>query len=279
MNGLLDYQCVVHESGYEITPVAEIQESTPDGDVVVYYIEPIDPKSTKRMYNIMEHTGAYYEFAHSFNDLFIYKKGKLTLKGKYSDLDDRIIKFANKYGLLTTPSYKESTTMWLDNITNMGTAVASLECIKEGNLEELKNHFIKEDNKFKIRVGSEVAPNDYPDIPTSGQTPPRNYSEAAYHFISYVVNYHIKDSLTTEIFVNPTNTSTDMIVRPNNLLSALWLQLAHAVSRNLEFKQCAACSTFFEVKSKKRRFEKIYCSDRCRKRVAARKRREKEKAK
>ena len=79
--------------------------------------------------------------------------------------------------------------------------------------------------------------------------------------------------------MNKANTGTDMFVRPKDLLSALWLQLAHAVSRNLEFKQCAVCSTFFEVKSKKRRFEKIYCSDKCRKRVYARKRREKEKAK
>ena len=279
MNGLFDYQCVVHESGYEITTVAEIVESTPDGDVVVYYIRPIDPKSTKRIYNIMEHTGAYYEFAHPFIDLFIYKKGQLTLHGKYSDLDDCMIKFANKYGLLTISTYQESTTMWLDNIINMLTAVASLEWIKEGNLEGLKNFFIKEDNKFKIRGNAEVAPYIHRDIPTNGQTPPRNYSEAAYHFISHVVNYNIKDSLVTEIFVNPTNTSTDMVVRPKDLLSALWLQLAHAVSRNLEFKQCSDCSTFFEVKSKKRRFEKIYCSDKCRKRVSARKRRAEEKAK
>ena len=119
----------------------------------------------------------------------------------------------------------------------------------------------------------------YSEIPTVGQTPPRTYSEAAYHYICNVVNKNLKDTLTTEIIVNSTNTGTDMIVRPNNLLSALWLQLAHAVSRNLEFKQCAACSTFFEVKSKKRKNEKIYCSDRCRVRVGARKRREKEKAK
>ena len=94
-----------------------------------------------------------------------------------------------------------------------------------------------------------------------------------------LVNKNLNDSLVTEIITNPTNTGTDMIVRPKNLISALWLQLANTVSRNLEFKQCAACSTFFEVKSKKRRFEKIYCSDKCRKRVSARKRREKEKAK
>ena len=279
MNGLFDYQCVVHDSGYEITPVGEIQESTPDGDVIDFYIRPIDPNSTKRIYNMMEHAGAYYEFAHALINLLIYKKGKLTLHGKYSDLDDCMIKFANKYGLLTISPYKESTTMWLNNMVNMSTAVASLEMIKEGNLEELKHFFVRDGNKFKIRVDNEIAPNDHLDISTNGQTPPRNYSEAAYHFISTVVNYNVKDSLVMEIFVNPTNTSTDMIVRPKDLLSALWLQLANAVSRNLEFKQCIACPTFFEVKSKKRRFEKTYCSDRCRKRVSAQKRRDKEKAK
>jgi len=70
-------------------------------------------------------------------------------------------------------------------------------------------------------------------------------------------------------------------VHTNTLRSerAIVLQFAHALSRNLEFKQCAACSTFFEVKSKKRKNQKKYCSDRCRVRVGARKRREKEKAK
>ena len=141
-----------------------------------------------------------------------------------------------------------------------------------------KKYITREDGKFKFLHGFESIKHRY-KISNHGQTPPRNYSEAAYHYICAIANRNLENTLTTKIIVNPTNTNTDMVVHTKNLFSALWLQFAHAVSRNLEFKQCADCSTFFEVKSKKRKNEKIYCSDRCRVRVGARKRREKEKAK
>jgi len=160
----------------------------------------------------------------------------------------------------------------------MAIAIISLAYIGMGEVDQLDRLFIQEDGKFKVVVDVINPGAGKSDIQIIGQTPPRNSSEAAYHYICNIVNTKLNDSLITEISANPTNTGTDMTVHPKDLISALWLQLAHVVSRNLEFKQCADCSTFFEVKSKKRKNEKIYCSDRCRVRVAARKRREKEKA-
>jgi len=284
MNGLLDYQCQVYESGYEIVTIDEFQEErigVIPGDEIEYkidqYIRPIDPQSTRRVYNFMEYAGAYYEFAYSINKIRENKSTTLTME----HFENHIIKFANKYGLLTTSDHGDDKVIWVSNITYMGLAIDSLQKINNGDIEGLKSYLINEGGKFHIKRDpySWLTSDDRINIPIIGQTPPRNYSEAAHHYISHLVNINLKDSLVTEIVVNLTNTGTDMIVRPKNLLSALWLQLAHAANRNLEFKQCSDCSTFFEVKSKKRRFEKIYCSDKCRKRVSARKRREKEKAK
>jgi len=268
MNGLIDYQCEVHESGYETILVEYLAPPEVD-DNYVEYIKPIDPKSAKRIFNLIEHSGAYREFAWI-----------LTGSEELSDMYVHIINFTNKYGLLTNPSSSilgDKKTL-LSHMAMMSVAVTSLQYIKEGAEEELNRLFIKEEDHFKLEVDDAFIFGDGHLFPIIGQTPPRNSSEAAYHYICKVVNKYLKDSLVTEIIANQTNTGTDMIVRPKDLLSALWLQLAHAVSRNLEFKQCSDCSTFFEVKSKKRRFEKIYCSDKCRKRVSARKRREKEKA-
>jgi len=168
----------------------------------------------------------------------------------------------------------------------MYNSVSFLEYIKIRDLEELEEKIvIREDGKFAIvsdyifMGDGEIIESSWTEIPTIGKTPPRNRSEAAYHYICSVVNKNLKDVLVTGIIPNRFNTGTEMFERPKNLVSALWLQLAHALSRNLEFKQCAACSTFFEVKSKKRKNQKKYCSDRCRVRVGARKRREKEKTK
>lgn len=284
MNGLLDYQCQVYESGYEIVTIDEFQRDR-IGVVseveykIDQYVRPIDPQSTRRVYNLMEHAGAYYEFA---NSMIKMKENTPTPLIIEKSLDDYIIKFANKYGLLTTSDHGDDKVIWISNYFNMGLAVGSLQKINNGDIEGLRFYLNKEDGKFYIRPRHVFTLSKFDDrinIPIIGQTPPRNYSEAAHHYISHLVNLNLKDSLVTEIIVNPTNTGTDMIVRPKDLLSALWLQLAHAANRNLEFKQCSDCSTFFEVKSKKRRFEKIYCSDRCRKRVSAQKRRDKEKAK
>ena len=290
MNGLIDFECEVYESGYEIVTLKEfMNEQFEVTSVVEYeynkYIRLIDPTGPKRIFNLMENPGAYNEFSTLFTEYFyIFVSNENKDIRKDFNLDEYLIKFANKYGMLCNPSspIKENTELWIGHMMKMFTAVHSFVSPKEEDSESLKNFFTRDGDKFRYRfhyVGMPLLITPANEIPTIGQTPPRNYSEAAYHYICYVANSALKNSLTTEIVVNKTNTGTDMIVRPKDLISALWLQVAQAVSRNLEFKQCEDCSTFFEVKSKKRRFEKIYCSDKCRKRVSARKRREKEKAK
>ncbi len=283
MNGLLDYQCVVHDSGYEIVTVNEFMAEQFEVTSVVeyednFYIRPIDPQSTRRVFNLAEHPGAFKEFMFPLSEAVILAETKSSDDEWLTVMNDCMTKFANKYGLLTEP-IQEETRMWFPHLLMMMISVSSLTDIKERSIENLNRLFIKKDGSFKISFNAgSTFDIGQPDVPTIGQTPPRNSSEAAYHYICKVVNKNLNNSLITEIISNPTNTGTDMIVRPKNLISALWLQLANTVSRNLEFKQCVACSSFFEVKSKKRHFEKIYCSDKCRKRVSAAAIRAKEKA-
>jgi len=93
MNGLIDYLCVVHESGYEHIPFDEIEklgiEATSESIWEhKLYIRPIDSKSSKRIFNLTEYPGAYYEFILPFIE---------ARDGKPRRFNDCYFKFA-KFG-------------------------------------------------------------------------------------------------------------------------------------------------------------------------------------
>jgi hypothetical protein len=63
---------------------------------------------------------------------------------------------------------------------------------------------------------------------------------------------------------------------PESLLGALWLQFAQAVDKSHAYKQCEACSKWFDVSKKVgARVDKKTCNDTCKKRLYRRRRREK----
>ena len=145
MNGLIDYECEVYESGYEIV-ISDTQESdwfeptSPINSGKYCYIRPIDPKSTKRTYNIMEHPGAYNEFMISLSRA-IQKAEASPDFDWVSIMSNGIIQFANKYGLLTG-GLQEETKIWFPHTVMMVMAVSALGAIKEGSKEKLDKLFI-----------------------------------------------------------------------------------------------------------------------------------------
>ena len=72
MNGLLDYQCEVHESGYEIVTNYQMHELRYKGRVKpsdegtlrkdTFWVKPIERLSPIRHLNIINHPGVFYEF-------------------------------------------------------------------------------------------------------------------------------------------------------------------------------------------------------------------------
>lgn len=53
-------------------------------------------------------------------------------------------------------------------------------------------------------------------------------------------------------------------VMPNNLLGAIWLQFATAISENKEYRQCRECSQWFETTRDGGRVSRQFCSNACR---------------
>jgi len=283
MNGLLDYQCQVYESGYEIVAIDDFLATSEVEYEIESYLRPINPKSPIRGYNLMDHPGVFYEFAEIFSHAKFLGYAELIAHGGeplWEEMpNDRLIKFVNKYGLLTYTPPRDSLYDMYTRVSKMAYAVFILKLIQQSDIQGLKEIFHKTDGNFICNFIKDDEQTRFEMRSSLWSTPPQNELDAAYGLICLWANKQLEDCISTRIFPNSRNTATEMSTYPKDMNSALWLQLAHAVSRNLEFKQCAACSTFFEVKSKKRKNEKIYCSDRCRVRVGARKRREKEKAK
>lgn len=58
-----------------------------------------------------------------------------------------------------------------------------------------------------------------------------------------------------------------LVYEPASLLDTLWIQFALAVAGNIEHRQCAVCTTWFEVATGSNRADKLFCSDACRMRA------------
>ena len=57
-----------------------------------------------------------------------------------------------------------------------------------------------------------------------------------------------------------------VIFRPSNLLAALWLQFAQAVTGEFQLKTCEGCGKYFQVGPGGKRADATTCSDACRQR-------------
>lgn len=55
-----------------------------------------------------------------------------------------------------------------------------------------------------------------------------------------------------------------IILRPQNLLAALWIQFARAVTEELQMRQCEFCGEYFQVGPGASREDAKYCKDVCR---------------
>jgi hypothetical protein len=56
-------------------------------------------------------------------------------------------------------------------------------------------------------------------------------------------------------------------IMPENLLGAIWLQFAEAVSGNKKYRACATCGRWYELSPDKARADSVYCREACRSRA------------
>jgi len=99
-----------------------------------------------------------------------------------------------------------------------------------------------------------------------GLVMPANELEAAKHFICQICNIRLMQKFSGALFMDNRNIHPEFIINTHSLINVLWFNVTQAITRNLKFKQCEECTSYIQIKSKKRRFEKRFCSSRCQKR-------------
>jgi hypothetical protein len=235
-------------------------------------------------YNLEDYPCLYLEFA---------EIGKCIFEENMSDINNKVLSFSNKFGLLKHDHERGESivSLWQRNAYKMYLSNKILETLRSGNIDKLSNYFNIEDTVWKWNEYNIFARDDESKVfeysismrRRTNQMDELKYSastviiQKAWTILGILINTQTMKSAGFVLCPNLRDTGLDMHITPASLLDSLWLQLAHAATKNIDYKQCIECSGFFEIKAKKRRFEKIYCSEKCRKRVSARKHRAKEK--
>ena len=79
-----------------------------------------------------------------------------------------------------------------------------------------------------------------------------------------LINEHLHHRASPRLLWEQNRDRLGLYIVPEGLIGALWLQFARAVERDARFRQCAECTTWFEVSPGRGRTDKQFCSTACR---------------
>jgi hypothetical protein len=142
--------------------------------------------------------------------------------------EDKILKFANKYGLLR--SFRcETLAEWENEIQRMRQAVSLWkEVAKADHITIWENKKIQDSAAQLESLANE----------------------------SLTANTHHGLTWVKDVFIFASQSI--------NLLGTMWTQLARAVAENIEYRQCMWCYRYFELSPGVNRADRKYCSNSCR---------------
>ena len=86
----------------------------------------------------------------------------------------------------------------------------------------------------------------------------------ALHCMQSLINEHLHHRASPRLLWEQSRDRLGLYIVPEGLIGALWLQFARAVERDARFRQCAECTTWFEVSPGRGRTDKQFCSTACR---------------
>ena len=86
----------------------------------------------------------------------------------------------------------------------------------------------------------------------------------ALHCMQSLINEHLHHRASPRLLWEQSRDRLGLYIVPEGLIGALWLQFARAVERDAKFRQCAECTTWFEVSPGRGRTDKQFCSTACR---------------
>jgi hypothetical protein len=203
-----------------------------------------------KAYDPLESTGLFIEFSN------------IDINQSFPSVEKDIQLFANKYGLLTqgqvilpgpNPIVGESLSFWRKEIVKMQQAVERWSYLQKGNISGLRKIY---------RI-----------------TGPRRFSDEEFilterQAVQRIIDKNMKGKVDPRILRYKNELNLYFI--PENLLGAMWLQFARAVTGGGIWKKCRNCPKMFiasRIRSPLREYRKWFssrsdkdtCSDNCRK--------------
>ena len=204
--------------------------------------------------------------------------------------------FAGRFGLLGLKEYPEPLRTWFSEIDALRKLIALWKALQEDDFDSLHRILYSGDPPLGTLPGDpsrldavdptvalKVALTTLRGVPIQHASRWRPGSQDEKEILrgqvllhmSGVIDTHLSPLIRTGVFLASDKPSLDLSVVPKNLLGAIWLQFAMAITGNKRFADCEVCRKPFEVKKGTRKT----CSDKCRKALSRAKQTEKGDAK
>jgi hypothetical protein len=218
------------------------------------------------MHLIEPHSGLFLEFAKL--------KPALTAIGdfacKYGDLFNSygVGDFVVRNGKLSRGASEEK---WRAEIQQMSTLVGFWEDIKARRVSKLKEIVTRDDKGIDYLICGRRVMLAHAEIAL--ETPMSRFAPSdillpAKYALQKEINRKLREPDTLvapQLSWTPDNHQR-IVFRPSNLLAAMWLQFAQAVTEEFQLQVCEGCGKYFQVGPGGRRADAKTCSDACRQR-------------
>jgi hypothetical protein len=79
-----------------------------------------------------------------------------------------------------------------------------------------------------------------------------------------VINEHLRTKARPQLLWDHRTGQLGLGFRPTNLISAIWMQLADAVSGKATYRPCLSCGRWLRMGRDAARAHRLYCSNACR---------------
>jgi hypothetical protein len=282
----LDFAWEVPEAGHRWVETQALGQGT---DVRRHYLTPAygagDRFRTLRYQPLSAFSGLFRNFAATEPSLDAIKSfaDRFGLLG--GNLRKRIVLYDQGRDGKHPMGFGEHVDEWIQEILVMRLAVDLWESARQEDTDQL-SHMIswnQEGTRVRIDTHPELGLGQLPQTPAHvhraviadqrvdpdvlARFAPDDLIAPALHCMQGLINENLHQRASPRLLWEQNRERLGLYIVPDGLIGALWLQFACAVERDARFRQCAECTTWFEVAPGRGRADKQFCSTACRTRA------------
>jgi hypothetical protein len=254
------FQWVVHASGYSWVEHSRVGQRMPWFELAEAP-SPHEGVESRSYAPLREYTGLFRTLADT------------------AGTREAVLEFANRYGRLGLA--EESLQAWTDEIWALRQAVHLWELVRADDRLGLHRHIRWEGKGEQWTATYDSRPDLHESwhdgFPHTHQViastevnlewlerlKSRDVKLAALIYLWAKVNEHLRET-SNQLLYEPEHKRLVLQPVPGNLIGAIWLQFASAVSADKDYRRCRECGTWFELSPETARTNRRFCSGACR---------------